>query len=207
MKSKYKPFSILRAQDNPRIDVYSGEIRRNISVFPWWNHWPVAQKPTDGRWAMAADRPAHSSLSHWFWDHYAMSDRSMTKLLLTGMTDRTAEELLDLGRSWYNAPLLKANRMITGVYDQAQRAYVLSVSENMNSIGFTLNASGDSPLINPAFVIKDWGSKSTKIMVDGKSLPLGKDARIGQNVKLNGMETIIWLQMESRETVKVRFFN
>ncbi|NIN34411.1 MAG: hypothetical protein GTO60_04670, partial [Gammaproteobacteria bacterium] len=107
MKSKYKPFSILRPQDNPSIDIYSGEIRREISVFPWWNHWPVAQKPTDGRWAMFADRPSHSSLSHWFWDAYDMTDRSMTKLMLTGMTDKAAEELLPLARSWYNAPQIK----------------------------------------------------------------------------------------------------
>jgi hypothetical protein len=67
-RSDWQPFSMIRPQDNPYPDIYAGEIRREVSVFPWWNHWPVATKPTDGRYAMFADRPAHSSLSHWHWE-------------------------------------------------------------------------------------------------------------------------------------------
>ncbi|GIR18301.1 MAG: hypothetical protein CM15mP32_4880 [Flavobacteriaceae bacterium] len=87
-KSKFKPFSIIRPIDNPTYDIYAGEIRRDVSVFPWWNHWPVATKATDGRYAQFSDRPAHSSLSHWHWDAFEMTDNSITKLMLIGMTDK-----------------------------------------------------------------------------------------------------------------------
>ena len=41
-KSRYKPFSILRPEDQPDFDVYAGEIRRDVTMYPWWNHWPAA---------------------------------------------------------------------------------------------------------------------------------------------------------------------
>ena len=44
-RSRYKPFAIARWQDEPRFDVYSGEVRRDISIYPWWNHWPTAFEP------------------------------------------------------------------------------------------------------------------------------------------------------------------
>ena len=36
---------------------------RDYSMFPCWNHWPVAQMPSDGRYAKHPDRTSHSSLT------------------------------------------------------------------------------------------------------------------------------------------------
>ena len=44
-------------------NVYGGELTP-YAVFPTWNHWPVAQMPSDGRYASFPDRTAHSSLTH-----------------------------------------------------------------------------------------------------------------------------------------------
>jgi len=205
MNSKYKPFSILRPQDNPSIDVYSGEIRREVSVFPWWNHWPVAQKPTDGRWAQFADRPSHSSLSHWFWDAYTMSDRSMTKLMLTGMTNETAEELLPLAKSWYNPPEIKVSENLEAKYDQTQRAYVISLNKKTDAIEFRIEANSESPLINPAFVVKDWGIKPVVFALNGKNIPRGKNFRFGYRNTLEDTDLVIWIQHKSVKPVKITF--
>jgi len=43
--------------------VFGIEVRGNVSPFPWWNHWPVAQIPSDGRYAQAPDRASHFSLA------------------------------------------------------------------------------------------------------------------------------------------------
>lgn len=201
MKSTYRPFSILRPEDEPSIDVYSGEIRREVSVFPWWNHWPTAQKPTDGRWSQFADRPSHSSLSHWFWNHYGMTDRSMTKLMLTGMTDRSAEELLPLAKSWYNAPAING---LEAAYDQAQRAYVLKPVAGAKSLEFTIAASSDSPVLNPAFVIPDWIAQNIALTVGGKDVPRGKDFRYGVSRRIDGADLVIWFKHEATEAVKVQ---
>jgi hypothetical protein len=32
------------------------EVRRDVSIYPWWNHWPTAFEPSNGRYALAADR-------------------------------------------------------------------------------------------------------------------------------------------------------
>jgi len=205
MKSKYKPFSILRAQDDPSIDVYAGEIRREVSVFPWWNPWPTAQKPTDGRWSQAADRASHSSISHWFWDHYEMTDRSMTKLMLTGMTDRKAEELLTLGRSWYNAPEMKGEKNMRAEFDQAQRAYQVKIEPDVTDLEFTIHASAESPSINPAFVLKDWTGKDLALTLNGKEVPRGNDFRYGNSLRIDGGDLVVWFKHEGTEPVAVKF--
>ncbi len=204
MSSKYKPFSILRPEDKPSIDVYSGEIRREVSVFPWWNHWPVAQKPTDGRWAQFADRPSHSSLSHWFWGEYAMSDRSMTKLMLTGMTDKSAEDLLPLARSWYNYPKIKGPENLKAAYDQTQRAYIITPDNNADDLEFRIEASNESPAINPAFVISDWGLKNVELELNGEKIERGKNFRFGKIDKLDGADLVVWIQFESNESFQIK---
>ena len=200
MKSKYKPFSILRPEDDPSIDVYAGEIRREISVFPWWNHWPVAQKPTDGRWSQHADRASHSSLSHWFWNHYTMSDRSMTKLMLTGMTDKSVEELMPLARSWYHAPEVKG---VDAEYDQSQRAYILKPEKSADTVMFSIAAAEKSPVVNPAFIIPDWGIKQIELEINNEKIPRGKDFRYGKTDKLDGSDLVVWIKYETMEPVKI----
>ena len=95
-KSRYKPFSILRPEDEPDFDVYAGEIRRDVTMYPWWNHWPAATFPSDGRYAMAADRPSHSSLTHLLWKPSQQGHHWMRKIMLAGLTDQPAEKLLPL---------------------------------------------------------------------------------------------------------------
>ena len=74
-RSRFKPFAIARWQDDPRFDVYSGEVRRDVSIYPWWNHWPTAFEPSNGRYALAADRASHSSLTHMYWKPIAKTAR------------------------------------------------------------------------------------------------------------------------------------
>jgi hypothetical protein len=205
MKSTYRPFSILRPQDNPAIDVYSGEIRRDVSVFPWWNHWPVAQKPTDGRYAMAADRPSHSSLSHWFWDAYKVTERSMTKLMLTGFTDKKAEDLLPMARAWSHPAEIKLDDTgaVSARYEQSERAVVFDLNKDISAITFELQASRESPVINPVFIVKNWGQKDMKLQLNGKDIEPGKDFRYGQRNALDHKDLISWVRFESTSPVKV----
>ena len=200
MKSKYKPFSILRPVDEPTIDVYSGEIRRDVSVFPWWNHWPVAQKPTDGRYAMTSDRPAHSSLSHWFWNAYETTDRSMTKLLLTGFTDKKAEELLPLAKSWSNPAPVSIIDAGTAKYDQSERAYRFKVKKDIGVLDFKLSGGAESPILNPAFIIEDWGEDEINLYHDGNLVNESSDFRYDFEYRLNQTDLVIWLRLNSEKS-------
>ncbi len=204
-KSTYKPFSIMRPQDNPYPDIYAGEIRRDVSVFPWWNHWPVATKPTDGRYAMFADRPAHSSLSHWHWDAYEQTDNSVTKLMLVGITDKNIDAVVTLAKSWTDAPKLihESDFIEYANYNQAEKAYVLNISEPGLELHFKINASKKAPLNNPAFVINNWGDSDISLNINGETLERGKKFRYGYRHKLETTDLIIWIKTESAITNEI----
>lgn len=204
-KSTYRPFSALRPQDNPGIDIYSGEIRRDVDVFPWWNHWPVAPRPTDGRYAWFEDRAAHASISHWLWDAYKTTDRSMTKLMLNGMTDKSVEEMVEVVKSWSSpAELATDDGDINAIYKPEEKAYELSFEGEKASLAFSLKGSEESPIINPAFVILGWGSDDATLELNGKLIERGKDFRYGKRESLEKRDLILWLRLESRDEVSIK---
>ncbi len=196
---EYKPVTI---GDFEWSDVYGGELT-DYAVFPTWNHWPVAQMPSDGRYATYPDRTAHSSLTHVPPTTYREELRGPTpyyqKILLEGMLDKSPSELVPLARSWMRAPKMKALTGAKGEYESGQRAYVL---ERMGEIiSFTLRASEKSPLINPALVIKNWGNKSeiNFTMNDQKM-----DVKQGFIRDTDGTYTLtLFIEMESMEPVRI----
>lgn len=205
-KSEYRPFSALRPQDNPGIDIYSGEIRRDVDVFPWWNHWPVAPRPTDGRYAQFEDRAAHASVSHWLWDAYKTTDRSMTKLMLNGMTNKPVGEMIPIVKSWSNpAEIVLTEGNYNAVYTPEERAYTLVLSDPPGRLAFTLKGNEDSPVVNPAFVIENWGNDEVELEVNGESVERGKDFRYGLRESLDKRDLIIWLRLEAEEDVTFTF--
>ncbi|UCF14296.1 MAG: hypothetical protein JSW59_12850, partial [Phycisphaerales bacterium] len=179
-KSKYRPFSAIRPQDDPKIDIYSGEIRRDLCVFPWWNHWPVAPRPTDGRYAMFDDRASHASLSHWYWGPYETTDASMTKIMLNGLTDKTVEELLPLTRSWANPPELEVvgSGFENKGYDPTDLAFHLISKSGAKPLTMKIAASKESPVVDPAFVVNNWGYDGADLQVNGNTIEHGKDFRM-----------------------------
>ncbi|HYG34790.1 MAG TPA: LamG domain-containing protein [Clostridia bacterium] len=206
-KSRFKPFAILRPQDNPDFDVYAGEIRRDVTIYPWWNHWPAATYPSDGRYALAADRTSHSSLTHLFWDPYQQGHHWMRKIMLAGMTDQPASSLLSLMRSWSKPAELKlvGDAFQSESYDQAQKAYVLKRKQATAStpLKFELAASPESPIVNPAFVIKNWGEAGAELTLNGKKVPRGSRFRFGQRASLEGTDLVAWLKTESNSPLRI----
>jgi hypothetical protein len=206
-KSEYHPFSAIRPQDKPDIDVYAGEIRRDVSVFPWWNHWPVAPRPTDGRYAMHSDRASHASLSHWQWDSYETTDNSTTKILLHGLTTKSVGELVPLVNSWSNPAELRISdkEFVVEGYDPTELAYQLTCTAPGTSAGLSmeLRAKKDSPVVNPAFVIKNWGFRDVELELNGESIARGKNFRFGFRDTLEGTDLIVWIRTESTRSVRI----
>jgi len=206
MKSNWKPFQIV-SPVNSSMKAYTGE--PTYSMFEWWNHWPVAQVRSSGISAVAPDRPSSSSLSHIYWDPYAQTDHSMTKLLLHGMTTKSAAELVPLAKSWLSPPAVDFSGpgFANQGYDPAQRAFVIDRESDSSSAKLQLvfKASSDSPLMNPAFVIKNWGDAEPKLTIDGKAVPRGAKFRYGFVSHLEGNDLVVWLDMESAKPTKVEF--
>jgi Concanavalin A-like lectin/glucanases superfamily len=206
MKSDWKPFQIV-SPVNSSMKAYIGE--PTYSMFEWWNHWPVAQVRSSGISAVAPDRPSSSSLSHIYWDPYAQTDHSMTKILLHGLTTKSAAELVPLAKSWLSPPTaeLSGPGFTNQGYDPAQRAFVIDRESGSSSakLQVTLKASSESPLMNPAFVIKNWGDAEPKLILDGKPVPRGAKFRYGFVAHLEGSDLVVWLAMESTKPARIEF--
>ncbi len=199
----YDPFTIAEFIGG---NVYGGELRP-YAVFPTWNHWPVAQMPSDGRYASFPDRTAHSSLTHAPPSVYRedFGDRPyQERLMMEGMTNKSAAELAPLARSWMRAP---EGQAISGCrstgYDMSQRAYVLIAEAP--ALSFSINASEDRPLVNLCLVVKNWGAMGiADVTVDGKKVQSRTVCRQGVVRDPHGEPTlVVWLERTSRAPVTV----
>ena len=70
-------------------------------------------------------------------------------------------------------------------------------ASNGNMVDITLSGSKDSPIYNPAFVIKNWGENEPEISLNGTVLPESKNLRFDFKHSLNGIDLIVWLRTES----------
>ena len=210
-KSKYKPFYIY--EPGTRIIPYGGglrEVRRDYSHFPTWNHWPVSQAPSDGRYALAPDRVSSSAITS---PEPPMrrraKDRALEGQFIMGLTNKSVGQLAPLSRSWLQPAELsvKGRAFSSKGYSRNQRAYILSrdPAHLPQRLEFELAASGDSPIVNPAFVIEGWGEGDMSLKLNGKEVSRGRNFRYGHRHKLNGSDLIVWLKAESKDKLKVSF--
>jgi hypothetical protein len=169
-----------------------------------YNHFPVNQARSDGRWAKTTDRPTHFMSSPCSDPVIHEEGNRLYWLGLYGMNTMNLDELISFGRSWAYAPelSLSGNGFISKGYDKTQRCYQL---ENQNSktgtVEMTLNGSKDSPVIHPAFVVKNWSSERAKILVNGKEIRSGK---VGINHQLEGDEMVLFIPLKAEAPVKIK---
>lgn len=163
------------------------------------NHFPVGMARCDGRTSLMSDRPSH-------FDGFPISypvlnqrgDREFWNGLY-GMNDMTMEELVEFGRSWAFAPELKVigSGFVSNGYDKSERCYHLeNADKTANSLEFRLEASDQSPLINPAFFIKNWNSNGATVLVNGAPI---EDSRVGINHELHGSDLAVFLFLETKD--------
>jgi len=154
------------------------------------------------------DRPSHFNLTTGVnWEDYEFTDSKRTRIMLQGMTDKKADELVPLAKSWLHAPQMKitSGAFKGGHYDQSERAYLLGKTDpgSLDPCTFSLEASEDSPLLNPAFIIKNWGSQRAACSVNGKQLTDGKDFRQGIRKTSDGEDLILWFSLEGQKPVNI----
>jgi hypothetical protein len=176
-------------------------------MFEWWNHWPVAQVGSSGRPAIAADRASHTSLSHIYWEPYARSSDSMTKLLLCGLTSRDGTNLVPRAKSWLSPPDAKLEQGAPGAldYDPAQRAFLVhrSSSQPHSPLTIRISSTAERPLVNPAFIVDRWSTPATvRVDLDGKAANI--PVRQGIEHHLDGDSLVIYLELTATSPVLVR---
>jgi hypothetical protein len=208
LKAELRPFMIVPPTKNVTIKHFKGNGPQ--SIFRHWNHWPVAHGKSSTTNAYDASKPSHTSLTMWKdWAHYRLTHNSKTQLMLHGMTDQGAEELTGLAKSWVSPAELtvtSANYQSAG-YDPEQMAYVIEPTDidDSSALSVQFAASTESPLVNPAIVVKDW-SAGDRLQVEvaaSKGLT-SKDIKIGLEDGLQETDLVIWLRLESVEPIEVR---
>ena len=162
LKARFSPYVIVDPR-NVAIDCYAGEIIRERSIFPWWNHWPVSQQiRSNGRWALAPDRVSHSSLAHiQSWRPYEETADGVTMLMLNGLTDKPAEALLPLAKSWLSPPKMDVEgNGFRGRGVRSDRAGIRRRPPRRRTaparLTVMLRASKDSPAVNPVLRLRHW---------------------------------------------------
>jgi hypothetical protein len=207
LKAHYSPYVVV----DPRhvaIDCYAGEIIRERSMFPWWNHWPVSQQiQSNGRWAIAPDRVSHSSLAHiQAWDPYARTPDSVTMLMLNGLTAQPATALVPLAAAWLTPPTfdVAGRGFSSDGFDPTERAFIGTRDASSDPrVEMTIRATAGSPVVNPAIVIRNWGFAAPVVSIDGAPAPFGKDVRMGIVHTLEGDDLVLWLRKEATAPVRV----
>ena len=205
LKSKHKPFEIF--EPGARMRVFRHEQRKDVSAFPWWNHWPEAQVPSDGRYAIAPDRPSHFSLSWGGPPIHRIGENKYYATWLYGATLGAPAELAPLARSWTQAPALRLSGggFTGGDYDRTQRAYVLQRADGASgAAAFDFLASADSPLLNTSVVVKGWGDREAVVSVRGRSLQAKDGLRTGLVRHLERTDLVVWLPLSATAPVSVQ---
>ena len=223
LKSEYRPFFVIPpgpvntvegTWDAPWFRSYaphqaSHGYRPNPAPtkYGWWNHWPVSQIAGDGRWITVPDRPGHFNLTTFVqWNDLSKTDRTRTRIMLQGMTNADASTLVPLAKSWLNAPemVISSQGFEGGHYDEAERAYILEKTTfGEETLELVLNGNEESPIINPAFIIKNWNKQQAALSVDGEAWMPGADFRKGIRKSLEGDDLIVWIRLNSQSPVTI----
>jgi len=202
LKAAYNPYVIV----DPK-GVLIATLGGYQGNYPSWNHWPVSQIFSYGRYSVTHERPSHSSLTHIYWPPAEQTENRVTWIMLHGMTDKPIAELGPLAKSWISAPNLTING--TGFrsegYDRTERAYVITRAAQNHSatLEISIRASNQSPIVNPAFLIRNWGSRGVDLKVDGRTVPIGRDFRVGRLHHPEGSDLAIWIRWRSTSPVKL----
>ena len=204
LKSEWKPFQIV-SPDHSYFKIYHGE--KTYFTFECWNHWPVAQIASSGRPCLANDRASHSSLSHIYWNVYSRSPHSKSKILLDGLTTQPLARMVPLAKSWLAPPPIEVSGAgySSEGYDPAQRAFVVvrQAQSEPAALGVTLQASADSPLYDPALVVRNWGREGVRLQSGGKSVAWGKTYRRGYVHRLSATDLVVWIRVRTEVPFKV----
>jgi len=199
-KSENKPFICFEPENRMSI---RWNALSNYETHSGCNHFPVGQARCDGRTSRMSDRPSH-------FDSFPISnpvihdsgDREYWNGLY-GMNEMNMTELVSFGRSWAYAPEMSVSgkNFVSKGYDLSERCYqVENTGPKAGQVELILQGSKESPVINPAIIVKNWNSVSPKILVNGKE---SKDCSVGVIHELEGDNLVIFIPMNNTKPVKI----
>ena len=58
-------------------------------------------------------------------------------------------------------------------------------------------------MVNPAFLIENWGNSGVALSLNGKTIEPGKDFKIGYEKSGSETHLILWIKMRTSDAVEV----
>jgi hypothetical protein len=167
-----------------------------------WNHWPVAQLPSDGRFSTANDRPAHTALSNaapvWISD-----GNRHTAVSLYGMNLMRLDELVTLGKSWNHPGIASSpsEGLDNKGYDPYERAYIFEYIGNdaFEGAEFTFAASEENPFVNNALIIRNVDEKNYIMNTSHEDIQF----KFGYTDTITGRDLVIWIDHNTVEPFSI----
>ncbi|MCH7227026.1 LamG domain-containing protein [Haloferula sp. A504] len=212
LQAEYDPYTICGPVN--RGNVYTKRGDNPYGVFPAWNHWPVGQFPSPGRYVRYPDRSAHCSMTHLYWDPsvaFEEEGRFEEKLMLEGLSNASPERLVEIARSYLKPPAaVVEGGQVSVEWDEKTRAYqVTRESGEVREMELRLEASEAHPSVNPVFVVENWGEDhEANLLINGKLPPNDVDIRQGVVRRPNGVTAlVIWMEMACREPTDFQILN
>lgn len=207
-KAAYQSFVAFEPPGN-EFRVYVGRVRDQLADFPAYNHWPVNQTASDGRFAQAADRASSFSIAQGFPVVHGDSRGRRWARLLYGMRnmappagpDGGYDAVLAAARSWARPPAARSvGRGFEAVgFDPSQRAYVWRRADGVATVlKAEIDASQASPIENLCLIIEGWSEAAARVLVDGRS---AEGARLGFVRGLEGDRLVVWVDVRATNPV------
>ncbi len=191
---------------NPYFQPYSPFINSGAH-FPWWNSWPVANIPTDGRFTSVSDRPSHTNVStEAEWADYEIGPEMRRRIMLHGVWDKKNKEgVVILAKSWLRAPEieLKTDAYDGGRYIPHERAYYFKSKDPILKapLEFMINASEEKPIMNLALVIQNLDTE-VSLKINGKEIPRSERFRYGIEHGLEENKIILWIELKASNPIQ-----
>jgi hypothetical protein len=115
-----------------------------------------------------------------------------------GFTNKGIESLIPATKYWQYPPVI--SNVVGGIsagFSQEEKAFIFEKA-GTDKLSFALNASEESPLVNPVFVIQNCGWENIEVKINGESISKGKELRIGKEYNTEGKpKIIVWLKINS----------
>lgn len=199
LKSRHHPFLIVTPNGTVINKWQTG--KNAPSIFTWYNHWPAARIKSVARRATIPDKISSSSLSNVIWPAYEVTGHNLTKIMLHGMTEKPVSDLVLLAKSWLNAPNITSltNGLETQSYDQTQKAYCLKLKSDKipEPLSFRINASNNSPVVNPVLLVEGWGEIGAELDINGKKISGKNRIRMGHQNNVEDTNLVVWVKVTS----------
>jgi hypothetical protein len=163
-------------------------------------------EPSDGHYPVVADRVSSSAVTSPEPPMSKRDDGSIEGRFIMGLTDKPIEKLSSLARSWLHCPQIEVYGagFVSKGYSRDQRAYMIEKqASGMPKLEFEILGSNISPVVNPAFVVKNWNNSNATVKLDGKEVKRGKVLRIGVVHTLEGSDLVIWLNFYAEKPVRI----